>query len=116
MVTISKDADVVTLVVMFHTTPETQGEWVDRLADVAEQHSHHDGFVSCTVHRSLDGMRVAEYIQWQSMAHLQAMMATPGALAHTEGADVVQDGRPFEITSVTEAPVADAGIDTAGRR
>ena len=104
MATISADAQVVTLMVVFPTTPETQAQWAQELTQVAKQHAEHDGFISCTVHRSLDGTRVAEYIQWRSMAHLQALLATPGALAHTAGVEVVDPARPYEVVSVTEAP------------
>lgn len=105
MVTIDADADLVTLIVTFDVTPDTQDARVALLEEVVKVHAQHDGFVSCTIHRSRDGYRVAEYIQWRSMAHLEAMLSAPGALAHTEGG-VVHDGRVYDIVSVTEAPAA----------
>ena len=108
MITITTDGGVVTLLVVFSTTPDKQSELVRMLDSVAQTHSRHDGFVSCTLHRSLDGARVAEYIQWRSITHLQAMLATPGALAHTQDAEVLSDGRPYEVVSVTEAPTVES--------
>lgn len=77
MATIAENPGLTTLVVVFKTTPDEQGELSEHLVKTAHQHSHHDGFVSCSIHTSTDGVRIVEYIQWRSMAHLQAMIATP---------------------------------------
>ena len=40
------------------------------------------GFVGASVHASLDGHRVVNYVQWQREADLAAMLATAAARAH----------------------------------
>jgi quinol monooxygenase YgiN len=71
-----------TLVVVFTCEPHEQNELVDYLIGIAQEHSVNDGFISCTIHRSLDGTRLAEYIQWRDQAALSAMAAKPSSQAH----------------------------------
>ena len=40
------------------------------------------GFIGASVHASLDGHRVVNYVQWESKADLGAMMASAPAKAH----------------------------------
>jgi quinol monooxygenase YgiN len=40
------------------------------------------GFVGASVHVSLDGARVVNYVQWRSRADLDAMLALPEAKTH----------------------------------
>jgi quinol monooxygenase YgiN len=77
MATISEGADVHTLIVMFTVEPSQQNTFVEHLRGIVAEHSKFDGFVSCSIHRSEDGTRVAEYIQWRSAAHLEAVLNTP---------------------------------------
>ncbi|MCW3014915.1 MAG: Antibiotic biosynthesis monooxygenase [Solirubrobacterales bacterium] len=44
---------------------------IDRVA------STFPGFISATVHRSTDGGRVFNYLQWESAEHLAAMQRSP---------------------------------------
>jgi quinol monooxygenase YgiN len=73
---------LLTLVVVFTCEPGEQDELVQYLIGIAQEHSVNDGFVSCTIHRSLDGTRLAEYIQWRDQAALSAMAAKPSSQAH----------------------------------
>ena len=59
--TISEGADVHTLIVMFTVDPTQQETLVEHLRGMAAEHCKFDGFVSCSIHRSEDGTRVAEY-------------------------------------------------------
>jgi quinol monooxygenase YgiN len=46
--------------------------------DIVEQvASKFPGFISATVHRSVDGTRVINYLQWQSQEHLAALQRSP---------------------------------------
>jgi quinol monooxygenase YgiN len=71
-----------TLVVVFTCEPGEQDELAGYLIGIAQEHSVNDGFVSCSIHRSLDGTRLAEYIQWRDQAALSAMAAKPSSQAH----------------------------------
>src|SRR5260370_16182227 len=66
MATISEGAAVHTLIVMFTVEPSQQNTLVEHLRGMVAEHSKFEGFVSCSIHRSEDGTRVAEYIQCRS--------------------------------------------------
>ena len=102
MATIAENPGLITLVVVFPTTPDEQGELSDHLVETARQHSRHDGFVSCSIHASTDGVRVVEYIQWRSMAHLQAMIATPEGQEHVHGRGGEGEMHVYEVSAVVE--------------
>lgn len=106
MATIQEGVDLVTLIVIFHTTPETQGAQVETLRRVIDQHSQRDGFVSCSIHVSEDGTRVAEYIQWRSYAHLQVMLESEAGAAHVNDTSVFSEVHSYRISSVTHGPGA----------
>jgi len=61
------------------------------------------GFVSANIHRALDGTKVANYAQWQSVEAFQAMLREPVALAHMEEASAMATAAPalYEVASVT---------------
>jgi quinol monooxygenase YgiN len=64
MTTISKDASVVTFINVFTVEPANQQRLVDLLAKVTETTvCHAPGFVSSSLHRSLDGTKVTMYAQ-----------------------------------------------------
>jgi len=83
MVTISKENDVATLVNVFTVEPENQQRLVEMLLEATEQTMKGlPGFVSASIHRSLDGVRVANYAQWRSREDFEAMLKNPDATAH----------------------------------
>ena len=88
VVTIAKDNDVVTLINVFTVRPEHQQRLVDALADATETVMRKQpGFVSASIHRSLDGTRVTNYAQWRSREDFEAMFHDPGVLAHVREAE-----------------------------
>ncbi len=67
MLTIDSDAEHATFINAFRCRPEDQDEVVRINIDIVEQVArHHDGFISAAVHRSTDGTRVINYLQWRS--------------------------------------------------
>ena len=65
MTRISQDQDVVTLINVFTVAPEDQQRLVDLLVEATEEAiSKQPGYVSANIHRSLDGTRVTNYVQW----------------------------------------------------
>ena len=110
VVTIQEDDDgLLTLVVVFSVRPEEQAAHVEHLRAVAAQHAEIDGFVSVSIHRSEDGLRVAEYIQWRSRRHFEAMMATEAAVAHVTDPRFTSDAHVYEVVTVVEAPAGRPG-------
>ncbi len=83
MTTISKDNNAMTLVNVFTVEAENQQKLVDLLIEATEKTMKNlPGFVSANIHKSLDGVRVANYAQWRSREDFEAMLKNPEATAH----------------------------------
>jgi hypothetical protein len=63
---------------------------------------HLPGFVSASIHRSLDGTRVANYAQWRSLEDFERMLANPEAQAHIREATAIAKAVPvlYRVNSV----------------
>ena len=80
---IDDSAEILTLINTFMVSPQTQDAVVKSLRDFTVQHARSlRGFIGSSVHASLDGYRVVNYVQWDRHADLDAMMATASAKAH----------------------------------
>jgi quinol monooxygenase YgiN len=67
-------AGYATFINTFRCEPSDQEEVVRINVDIIEHvASKFPGFISASVHRSVDGTLVANYLQWQSAEHLAAM-------------------------------------------
>jgi len=78
--TISNDAKLVTFINVFTVEPANQQRLVDLLAHATvESVRHAPGFVSATLHRSLDGTKVTMYAQWRTIEDYQAMRNNPAS-------------------------------------
>jgi quinol monooxygenase YgiN len=87
MTTISPTRNVVTLINVFTVEPANQRRLVELLARATETSVRHEpGFVSASLHRSLDGTKVTMYAQWRSIEDYQAMRTHPAALPHLQQA------------------------------
>lgn len=94
MTTISKGSKVLTLINVFTVEPAKQQELVELLIDATQSSVRHAmGFIFASLHRSLDGTKVAMYAQWRSVEDYHAMpnnstaspyMQQAVALAHFE--------------------------------
>lgn len=79
MPTISKGRTPLTLINVFTVTPEKQDELIALLTEVTSQNvRHHEGFISASLHRGLDGRKVTMYAQWVSVEAYEAMRQNPG--------------------------------------
>ena len=67
-------AGYATFINTFRCRPAHQAEVVQINVDIIEQvASAFPGFISASVHRSADGTRVFNYLQWETAEHLAAM-------------------------------------------
>jgi quinol monooxygenase YgiN len=83
MPTISKDNQIVTLINVFTPPPADQQKVIDMLVEATEKTMKHlPGFVSASIHKSLDGAQVVNYAQWRSREDFEAMAMNPEALLH----------------------------------
>lgn len=76
--TIEAGTDGVTLVNVYEVEPERQAELALLLREVTDAHIRlMPGFVSVSLHLSLDGRKVVNYAQWASKAHFDAFIQHP---------------------------------------
>ena len=76
MPTISKDNKVATLINVFTVEPGNQQKVVDMLVQTTEKAMKHiPGFVSASIHKSLDGTRVTNYAQAADHAAWERIVA-----------------------------------------
>src|SRR5437867_5959330 len=74
MIHISTKNSVVTLINVFTVDPTNQQRLVELLTRATEVSVRHaPGFVSVSLHRSIDGTKVTMYAQWRSVEDYQAM-------------------------------------------
>ena len=87
MSTIERGNSVLTLINVFTVEPEKQQALVALLIEATEQTMKRmPGFISANIHRSLDGKKVVNYAQWQSMKAFEAMRSDPKAGSHMKAA------------------------------
>ena len=87
MTTISTSRKLVTLINVFTVEPENQRQLLELLARATETSVRHaPGFVSASLHRSLDGTKVTMYAQWRSVEDYQAMRENPAPLPYFQQA------------------------------
>lgn len=74
MTTISKEANFLTLINIFTVDPVNQQKLVDLLTLATESSVRKvRGFISSSLHRSIDGTKVTMYAQWRSIEDYQNM-------------------------------------------
>src|SRR5258708_31571444 len=107
MHTISKAADLLTLINIFTVEPTKQADLLDILIHATDSVRRVAGFVSASLHRSLDGTRVAMYAQWRSREDYEAMRRNPLASPYLERALTFAKFEPgmYEVVE-TFAPAA----------
>jgi quinol monooxygenase YgiN len=75
----SDNSSIVTLINVFTVDPANQQRLVDLLIRVTDSLVNSaQGFISSTLHRSVDGTKVVMYAQWRSAEDYQAMRHNPG--------------------------------------
>jgi quinol monooxygenase YgiN len=75
----------VILINTFKVEPDRAEELLGALSQATEDvMRYRSGFVSANLHMSQDRRHVANYVQWQSQADLDAMMSDPAARAHMQ--------------------------------
>ncbi|OAS15451.1 antibiotic biosynthesis monooxygenase [Paenibacillus oryzisoli] len=72
---------MLTFINVFTVDPTNQDRVVELLTQATEGSvTEAPGFISCSLHRSLDGTKVTMYAQWKSMEDYQAMREDPRPL------------------------------------
>ena len=89
------EVEVIVLINVFTVDPINQQRLVEILTkatDVSVRRAK--GFISATLHRSIDGTKVTMYAQWQSIDHYQAMRQGPGPLPFLQEALTIAKFEP----------------------
>ena len=105
MTTISKDEKLVTFINVFTTEPANQSKLVELLTKVTEISVRKaKGFISSSLHRSVDGTKVTMYAQWRSMEYYQAMREDPVPLPYLKEALQIAKFEPgaYEVVETFE--------------
>ena len=103
MVTIKKGRDVLTLVNVFTVKPDNQQKLVDMLLEATDKTMKKlPGFMSASIHRSLDGTKVVNYAQWRSKNDFDAMRLNPAARPHMEAIAAIATFDPI-LCEVSES-------------
>ncbi|HEX9608264.1 MAG TPA: antibiotic biosynthesis monooxygenase family protein [Gemmatimonadaceae bacterium] len=109
MTTISKSNKLVTLINVFTGAPAHQQEVVDLLARAtATSVRYAPGFISASLHRSLDGTKVVMYAQWRSIEDYEAMRENPAPLPYLQQAVALAKFEPGMYEVVETFPPGDA--------
>lgn len=93
----------VVLINVFTVTPDRQQELIEAWQRATEDVMRHEpGFVSANLHRSLDGTKVINYAQWQSLEAFNSMRRNPAAGAHMKALFQIGSSSPIvcEVVSV----------------
>ena len=93
-------SSIVTLINVFTVDPANQQRLVDLLTRATDGFiSRAPGFISSTLHRSVDGTKVAMYAQWRSAEDYQAMRQDPNPLPFLKEALTIAKFEPgmYEI-------------------
>ncbi len=94
MTQISKENGYLTLINVFTVQPVNQQALVDLLIQATLEVKKVPGFISSSLHRSLDGTKVTMYAQWKSPEDYQAMRANPSASPFLERALAIATFEP----------------------
>ena len=74
---IEKDSQAVTQITLIEVEPDKQQEALSLMTERAHFMARQPGFISISLHRSLDRRRIVNYIQWQNRDLLQAAHKSP---------------------------------------
>jgi len=77
MPSIQADNQPVTQITVIEAEPGKQAETLSLMEQRARFMARQPGFISVSLHRSLDGKRIVNYIQWRNRELLQAAHQSP---------------------------------------
>ena len=77
MPSIRTDDQAVTQITVVEPEPGKQAEALSVMTERARFMASQPGFISISVHRSIDGRRIVNYVQWQSRDLLRSAHKSP---------------------------------------
>ena len=104
---IHSDNSLVTQITVVDSDPDKQAEALSVMVDRARYMAKQPGCVSISLHRSLDGRRIVNYIQWQDPDRLRSAHRSPEfreEWRHFDDVTVDIDPQLYEVCHVEGAP------------
>jgi heme-degrading monooxygenase HmoA len=77
MPNIRTENQFVTQITLIESEPEKQTEALSLMHERARFMARQPGFISISLHRSLDGRRIVNYIQWKNLELLRSAHESP---------------------------------------
>jgi heme-degrading monooxygenase HmoA len=100
---ISQEANLVTLINAFDTTPEQQQALIDQWIRFTEEVKDEPGFIGAALHKSTDGTRVINYAHWRSQTDFDSFLARHGADFAQFGQNALRmDPHTYEVVYLSE--------------
>jgi quinol monooxygenase YgiN len=101
MVTLSLDNSLTTVIIIFTVKPEEQQKLIDTIREFLATVATQPGFVSANLHKSLDGVKVANYAQWNSIEAFEAFRNNQEIQAKAAGLSEfdISDSHVYEIVA-----------------
>jgi heme-degrading monooxygenase HmoA len=106
---IRTDNQPVTQITVIEPEPGKQAEALSLMTERARFMARQPGFISISVHRSLDGRRIVNYVQWQSRELLQAAHNSPEFRKEWGHFDEITEGidpHLYEVADVMDSSKA----------
>ena len=103
---IRSDKQPVTQLTTVEVEPGKQAEALSLMSERARFMSRQPGFVSISLHRSLDGRRIVNYIQWENEDLLRAAHKSPAfrkEWSHFDQLTDEIDPHLYEVAYVTDS-------------
>ncbi|MGB3239263.1 MAG: antibiotic biosynthesis monooxygenase family protein [Geitlerinemataceae cyanobacterium] len=106
MPTLSINNEIVTVIILFQVESARQSELIESIVEFLETVKQQPGFVSASLHKSLDGIKVANYAQWRSVDDYEAFLQNSAVQAKAAKLRTfaLPDARTYEIV-VSESKV-----------
>jgi heme-degrading monooxygenase HmoA len=102
MTLIRADTQPVTQITIVDTEPDKQAEALSFMTERARFMARQPGFISISLHRSLDGRRIVNYVQWQNRDLLRSAHQSPGFRKEWSHFDQLTDEIDPNLYEVTE--------------
>ena len=102
---IRTDNQPITQITIVDAGPDRQADALALMRERAEFMARQPGFISISLHRSLDGRRIVNYIQWHSREQLEAAHRSPEFRKEWNRFDRVADDidpHLYEVAQVIE--------------
>jgi heme-degrading monooxygenase HmoA len=117
MANISPDKQPVTQITLVEVEPTEQDEALGVMRERARFMAGQPGFLSISLHRSLDGKRIVNYVQWQSRDLLEAAHKSPEFRREWSRFDALTeaiDPHLYEVAGVIESETTSAKASPTG--